>query len=50
MLALDPADEIHAGVLITQDGEIIHPQVRAAWEADETATHPAVTDPEEAAS
>jgi H+-translocating NAD(P) transhydrogenase subunit alpha len=49
-LAFDPADEIHAGVLVTQDGEIVHPQVRAAREADGAAANPAVTDPEEAAS
>jgi proton-translocating NAD(P)+ transhydrogenase subunit alpha len=26
---LDPADEITAGVLVTQDGEVVHPAVRA---------------------
>jgi NAD(P) transhydrogenase subunit alpha len=29
-LVLDPADEITAGVLITHDGEIVHPAVLAA--------------------
>lgn len=46
-LAFDPADEIHAGVLITQDGEIVHPQVRAAWDA---ASGAAPTSQEEATS
>jgi NAD(P) transhydrogenase subunit alpha len=26
-LAIDPADEVHAGVVITRDGEIVHPGV-----------------------
>ena len=28
-VALDPADEITAAVLVTQDGEVVHPAVRA---------------------
>jgi NAD(P) transhydrogenase subunit alpha len=28
-VALDPADEITAGVLVTHDGEVVHPAVRA---------------------
>ena len=31
-LVLDPDDEITAGVLITHDGEIVHPAVRARLE------------------
>ena len=30
VLGLDPADEVCAGVVIARDGEIVHPQVRAA--------------------
>ena len=28
-IVLDPADEITAGVLVTHDGEVVHPAVRA---------------------
>ena len=33
-IALDPADEITAGVLVTRDGEVVHPAVRALLDGD----------------
>jgi NAD(P) transhydrogenase subunit alpha len=36
-LALDPNDEIQAGVVVTRDGEVIHPAVLALLEAAGTA-------------
>jgi NAD(P) transhydrogenase subunit alpha len=33
-IVLDPADEITAGVLVTQDGEVVHPAVRALLNGD----------------
>ena len=33
-IALDPADEITAGVLVTHDGEVVHPAVRALLDGD----------------
>ncbi|BCJ49372.1 alanine dehydrogenase [Actinoplanes sp. NBRC 14428] len=35
--ALDPADEIHAAVVVTRDGEVVHPRVREALDQEVTS-------------
>ena len=36
-LALDPGDELQAGVVITSGGEIVHPALRESRESRESA-------------
>ncbi len=39
--ALDPEDEVHAGLLVTRDGDVVHAAVRSALDA--TAVDPTAT-------
>jgi NAD(P) transhydrogenase subunit alpha len=50
-LALDPDDELQAGVIITRDGAVVHPALAppAAEPAEETAPAAETTPPEETA-
>ena len=43
-LALDPDDELHAGVIVTRDGAVVHPALAPPAAAPETAE----TEPSEA--
>jgi NAD(P) transhydrogenase subunit alpha len=46
-LAVDPQDEIQAGVVITHDGRVIHPGVAALTANEPTADQPAAEQPTE---
>jgi NAD(P) transhydrogenase subunit alpha len=44
-LVLDPADDIQAGVVVTRDGQVVHPDLAPQRPAEPTAPQPAAPQP-----
>ena len=47
-LAVDLSDDLHAGVVVTRNGRVIHPALADPAQADPAQAHPALADPAQA--